>query len=484
MFVNVSDSWRAPKSARVWVGAAGIFVELIIACLAAWIWLLTQPGLLHQLAFNTMFLASISTVVFNANPLLKFDGYYILIDLIETPNLKQKSNAYITWWAQKFLLGMHQTPLRLATWELSPLFGIYAVLSYLYGWFILYKIAFLIFDILEPFGLSFLSRTYVALFLFTSLALPIYRLMKTVRQSPEFSPVVRPRLHRAAWAALILIGLLFILPWRDTIKRSAVLEHGKVELITSKTPGFLREVHVQSGQPIKKGDLLGRLENFALTSELRELELELEGLEVRYRAAFTDPDPNIRNSAAAIKKLQEELHEQITARQELLSALELRAPADGIVRTLRPQELEGLYFPAGQPILEIGHTGPLRVIIALNEREARRVHAGQSARVKFTSLPGFTLEGQIAGEPVAGLLEFSSPLLANMAGGDVPSEAGPNQQLIPSVPHYEAEVYLNPPSETIPAGLLGRARIDAGHTTLGVWLYQRALDQIDPSIRL
>lgn len=484
LFVNVSDSWRATKAARIWVGSAGIFVELIIACLAAWIWLLTQPGLLHQLAFNTMFLASVSTVLFNANPLLKFDGYYIMTDLLETPNLKQKSNAYITWWAQKYLLGMHRTPLRLATWELSPLFGIYAVLSYLYGWFILYNIAHLIFNILEPVGLSFLSRTYVVLFLFTSLALPFYRLMRSVRESPDFNPAVRPRLRRVAWAALLLLGLLFLLPWQDTIKRSAVLEHGKVELVTSKTPGFLQEVYVQSGQVVRKGDLLGRLENFALGSELRELELELEGLEVRYRAAFTDPDPNIRNSAAAIKKLQEELREQIAARREYLAALEVRAPADGIIRIPRPRELEGQYFPAGKPIFEIGYTGPLRVIIALNEREARRVHAGQPAQIRFASLPGFKLEGQVAAEPVAGLEEFSSPLLANLAGGDVPAEVVHGERLVPSTPHYEAEVFVQAPQDSLPAGLLGRARIDAGRTTLGTWLYQRVLDQIDPSIRL
>lgn len=484
LFVNVSDSWRASKAARIWVASAGIFVELIIACFSAWIWLATQPGLLHQLAFNTMFLASISTILFNANPLLKFDGYYIMTDALETPNLKQKSNAYISWWAQKHLLGMRSAPLRLASWELSPLFGVYAVLSYLYGWLILYNITFLIFDILEPVGLSFLSRTYVALFLFTSIALPLYRLMNSVRKSPEFSPVVVPRLRHAALALLLLIGLAFLLPWRDTIKRTAVLEHGKVESIASKTPGFLREVLVQNGEAVQKGQLLASLENFALTSELRELELSLEALEVRYRAAFTHPDPNVRNTTPALKKMQEEVREQITGHLEQLAALEIRAPADGIVRTPRPAELEGLYFPAGKPILELGHPDRLRVIIALNEREARRVHAGQPARVQFESLPGFQLSGHVAAEPVAGLEDFSTPLLANLAGGDVPSEVSNNQTFIPSVPHYEAEVFLDPPDEFLPVGLLGRARIQAGSTTLAIWIYQRVLDHIDPSIRL
>jgi putative peptide zinc metalloprotease protein len=484
LFVNVSDSWLASKSRRIWVGSAGIFVELILACIAAWIWLATSPGLAHQLAFNTMFLASISTVLFNANPLLKFDGYYMLTDAIEIPNLKQKSNAYISYWAQRYLLGMQGAQLRLTTYEMKPAFGVYAVLSYLYGWFIIYNISLILFNILEPIGLNFLSRTYVALFLFTSLVIPLYRLMKTVSTTSEFQPVVVPRLRRFAIGLLALIALTFVIPWNDTIKRSAVLEHAKIEPVTSKAPGFLRSVYVTEGQQVKAGTILGRLQNPDLETEKAILELEHEAVQVRYRDALTHPDPHVRNSAAAMDRMKKEIEEQLAGVEERMEDLILRSSADGIVRTRRPAELKGYFFQPGQPIFEIGHTDGYRVVIALSEQEARRVGPGQDVTVRFASLPGEKLQGTIVREPVAGLEFFSTPILANLIGGDVPSEPDPEVGFRPTVAYYEAEMLTPTAPPQSRAGMLGKARIHAGRSTLGRWTIERLMEQIDPSVRM
>jgi len=484
LFVNVSDSWLTSKSRRIWVGSAGIFVELILACIAAWIWLATAPGLIHQIAFNTMFLASISTVLFNANPLLKFDGYYMLTDAIEIPNLKQKSNAYISYWAQRWLLGMKGAQLRLTSFEMRPIFGVYAVLSYLYSWFIIYNISLILFNILEPLGLNFLSRTYVALFLFTSLVIPLYRLMSTVSKTSEFEPVVVPRLKRFALGLVLLAGLTFVIPWNDTIKRSAVLDHAKVEPVTSKAPGFLREVFVHEGQAVPAGTILGTLQNPDLESEKSLLEIEREALLVRHRATLTHPDANVRNGAPAIERMLKEIEEQLIGVNERLDDLVLRSPSGGVVRTQRTGELKGQFFQPGQPVFEIGHEGAYRVVIALNEQEAKRVQPGQSVSVRFASLPGTEITGTVARHPVSGLEQFSTPILANMVGGDVPSEPDAQFGFRPSVAYYEAEMLTDNPPSMSRAGMLGKARITAGRSTLGLWTIDRILDQIDPSIRM
>ena len=107
LYCNVSDSWLLPdKTRRILVTAAGIFVEMTLAIVAAWVWMVTAPGLLHQICFNIMFTCSVSTVLFNANPLMKFDGYYMMADALEVPNLKQKSAAAASGWAQRYLLGL------------------------------------------------------------------------------------------------------------------------------------------------------------------------------------------------------------------------------------------------------------------------------------------------------------------------------------------------------------------------------------------
>lgn len=484
LYCNISDSWLTKKSSRAIVASAGIFVELIIACIAAWIWLFTQQGLLNQLAFNTMFLASISTVVFNANPLLKFDGYYIMTDVLEIPNLKQKSTMYISHWAQKNLLGLRNVNLRLASFELSPMFGVYAVASYFYGWFIIYNISLMLFNILEPYGLSFLSRTYVVLFLITTLAIPLYRLMSTASKNEEFATRTIPRLR---WLAAIVVGAAVVswfVPWQDTIKRAAVVEHIQVESIAPRTDAFLREVFVRGGDAVTEGQLLARLEDRNLEAHERDLELQLEAAGVRHRAALMDPDPHIRNSAAAIAKHIGELEEELAGARDKLASLELRAPRDGIVRTPEPENFTGRFFPAGTPVLEVGAIESLRVIVALNEREARRVDAGQPVNMRFRAAPRVKFSGHVANHPVSQLPVFTSPVFANIFGGDVPSVMDRELGAKPTVPHYEAEVILDSVEIPLRPGMLGKAKIYADRTTLGKWIVTRTLDFVDPSVRL
>lgn len=489
LYCNVTDSWLARKGARIAVTAAGIYVELILASIATWLWIGSQPGIFHQLCFNTMFICSISTVLFNANPLMKFDGYYIMTDLLEIPNLKQKSNTYVTQWAQRTLLGMKSAVSKLATFELSPWFGIYAVLSYLYGWLILYNISFHLFDALKPYGLEILSRTYVGLFLFTSLALPLYRLAMSVQSSPEMKRQTTVRLRYIAICLLAVGGAMFLLPWHDTIKRTVVIEHAKMDPIVSKDPGFLRELKVHDGQVVHEGDVIARLESTELAADKVDLELQRELSEIRYRAAISSDRQETQLMASAHKKMVREFDEQLKGVNEKIEQLTLRAPHDGIIRSWRVEDLAGQYFTKKRPVCQLGEHSRLRAIIPLNEHEAHRVKVGQTVKFRLFAEPGMLFRGTITSLPVSPLPQFTTPALANLFGGDVPAEADPNGTtpgaIKPSLPHYEAEVTFDDDTDVLlRAGMMGKARIDAGKTTLGHWLIDRALDRLDPGFRL
>ena len=105
-FVNVSDSWVMPERRhRILISAAGIYVELVLAAFATFLWAVVQPGAFQDFLFNVMVIASFSTLVFNANPLMRFDGYYIMTDLIEVPNLQGKSRALVGHQFKTLLFG-------------------------------------------------------------------------------------------------------------------------------------------------------------------------------------------------------------------------------------------------------------------------------------------------------------------------------------------------------------------------------------------
>jgi len=487
LFCNVSDSWLAQRRARIVVTAAGIVVELFLASVATWLWLAAQPGLFRQMCFNTMALCSVSTVLFNANPLMKFDGYYIMTDLLEIPNLRTKSNAWVTNWAQRTLLGMKSAARRLAGFEIGPVFGLYAVAAYSYGWFITYSISVKMFDILEPYGLQALSRTYVGLFLFVSLALPLYRLGRTLKGSEEFKTSGIPRIRFGLLVALLAGASLFLIPWDESVKRTAAFEHGKIEPVVSPAAGFLREVNVREGQRVSPGELLGRLENSDLESQLADLRLQRESALVRHRAATGESTPEARLSVPILEKFVAEADAQIRAAEEKLSRLGLRSPMQGVVRTRHPADLLGLHFPAGQPVFEVGLASEPKLVIALDEKQARRVRVGQAVDVIFEALPGETFHGTISAVPVAPGEKLTIPGFANLYGGDVPSEADPSGHPRPSLPHYESEAVISLTPEAL-ASLrpqsLGTAKIHIRSTTVGRLVADKFLDIIDPNIRL
>ncbi len=486
LYCNVSDSWVLPdKRQRILITAAGIFVEMTLALVAAWVWLATQPGLVHQIAFNTIFTCTVSTVLFNANPLLKYDGYYMLSDALEVPNLKAKSNAAATAWAQRWLLGLRRTATGVFGHEVRPLFGLYAVVSYLYGWLILYRISTHLFDALAPYGLDFLSRTYVGLFLFTGLALPMHRLIKSTAANPAARAAAGRRLMRlAALLAVALVGSAF-LPWGDRIKRGVVLEQAGIEPIAARAPGFVREVFVRDGERVRAGQPLARLESFELAGEVDDLALQAAGYEVQRRSALADPVDAVRGSAASFARLKAETDLQLAHKRWLLGECTLRAPRDGVVRGVELTNLVGQYLARGRTVCELGAADTYRAVISLDESEARRVAVGQPVAVRLGARSGETWTGTITAAPVSSLTRLTLPASASVAGGDVPAQANAQGALEPSVGHYEAETLLRDPGgERLRAGLMGRARIEVGRTTLGRWLWERALDLVNPGLRL
>jgi putative peptide zinc metalloprotease protein len=487
LYCNVSDSWLLPdKKRRILVTAAGIFIEMTLAIIASWVWLATAPGLLHQISFNIMFTCSITTLLFNANPLMKYDGYYMLSDALEVPNLKQKSNAAATGWAQRYLLGLHRGgPAQFFSYELSPLFGLYAIASYFYGWWVLYRISGRMFDMLAPYGLDFLSHSYVWLYLFTALALPSYRLMRVTYQNPTTRVAANRRFLQIGAVLAVLLAASWFVPWEATIKRGVVIDNAVVETIAARTPGFLREVYVHDGDRVRAGQALARLDNPDLQTDIDEFTREADTYEVQRRGALSDLNETARGAAAAYGKLAQEALLQAQLRQWQQGECTLRATHDGVVREQHLNNLVGQFFPRGRKFCEIGSADEYRAIISLDEGEARRVRAGQPAWMRLRALSRETFSGTITSAPVSSLTRLTNSGSANVTGGDVPTQVNHEGMLEPSVAYYEAEMLVRDTGgEHLRSGLTGMARIDVGRTTLGKHLCSSVLDLINPAIRL
>ena len=193
LYCDVSDSWMLPsKWKRAAIGAAGIYVELIIAAIATYCWWNSHPGVFNQLCLDVMFVSSVSTLLFNANPLMRFDGYYILSDLIEIPNLRQKATTILGRLASRWCLGIKQPDDPFLPQRRLGLFALYAVASTLYGWSITLTIILFTWGVFKPVRLEVLGQFLTLLGLWGLVIKPSQGMIKFLTvpgRSEELKPV-------------------------------------------------------------------------------------------------------------------------------------------------------------------------------------------------------------------------------------------------------------------------------------------------------
>ena len=163
MYCDTSDSWLLPnKWHRAFIGFAGMYVEVFLASIATFLWWFTQPGLFNFMCLNVMFVSSVSTVIFNANPLLRYDGYYILSDILEIPNLAQKSKLAMMNALRVHCLGMRPVSQRQLPAQGHFTFIAYSIASFLYRWFVLAAIIWFVSEMFEPYGLQIICLLYTS----------------------------------------------------------------------------------------------------------------------------------------------------------------------------------------------------------------------------------------------------------------------------------------------------------------------------------
>ena len=468
LFCDATDSWMfRNKWQKILVNLAGILVELVLAALAVLVWVVTPAGLINQLAFNAMVVCSVSTVVFNANPLMKFDGYYVLADLLEIPNLRDRASQQVTGFLTKLVTGRPMAGLT----EMSParrlIFGLYAVASYLYVWWIMIRIFGGIGRKLEPYGLGWLGKASLLSTYAAGLGIPIWfflkRLIPTLRQT-GFHFTLPGRTAKVLGGLVLAGGLLIWWPRQLQVTTSFVLAGANRSGVRAQTEGFLREVRVKEGQPVERGQVLATLENDDLATRLANQETQLQIVELRRQAASAQNESavvNLYNKEVAVVEAQR------TALRQRADALELKAPVAGVVLTADLDTERGTWLPEGGLFCEILPTGQIHVVIALTEDQAGLVREQQPVELRIYSLPARTFHGTVKKTFTATSADLPHPALAGRFGGEVPTELDLAGRERPADTLCLAELQIENPDHFLRPGMSGRARIVCGQSTVG-----------------
>jgi len=274
-YVDASASWRfRNKWRRILVGAAGIITELFIASLALFLYLLVEPSLIKDLALNTLLIATVSTLLFNGNPLLRFDAYFILEDLLEIPNLATRSKKYYYYLIQKYILKLEKIYTPSTAYGEEKWFVIYGFLSPLYRLSILVGITVYLADAFLVIGLG-LGIWIVVM----QIILPLIKAVVFLTRSK----LVAPKRARGVGLISVVVILLFGIanfPIATTSYIEGVVLPSQGSEVVAKTSGFVEKVFVESGEELKKNQMILRLIDRELLTKQKELIAELNELKI------------------------------------------------------------------------------------------------------------------------------------------------------------------------------------------------------------
>ena len=308
------------KRDRMLVGAAGMLSELALAALALLVWVNVEPGVLRAVAYNVMLVAGVSTLIFNANPLLRFDGYYMFSDLLEIPNLGQRANAHVAFLVKRYLLGVKRALAGLdAPGERSWFFG-FAIASFVYRMFITFSIALMVAQQFFVFG------TLLAVWsLYISLVMPLGKQLGYLFSSTELHG---RRIRSIATVVLVLSGLLavvFLVPVPSWTRAEGVTVAPPDAAVRPAADGFVTALSAQPGQRVRRGDTLLTTEDPELIARVAVLRAQLSEQLARYQAAYGEP-LQMKIIGDEISHLRSRLDEA----RKRAADLEVRSPLDGV----------------------------------------------------------------------------------------------------------------------------------------------------------
>jgi putative peptide zinc metalloprotease protein len=496
MYCNVSDAWTLPnKWHRMIISFAGIYIELIIASISTFVWwnTPTQP-FVNNMALSLMIVCSVSTVFFNANPLMRYDGYYVLADWLEIPNLRERSNRFLSNLALEYCLGVEVQPEGYMELWRKILFVSYAILSYVYRWVVTFAILWFMYNFLRPYKLEVISSMLALASLGSLIGWPIYNLCKNIYKRGRLPDMKRARVivTGAVLTGVVLFVFLVPLPI-NRVRTTGVVqaEADAREAVNIEHSGILTTLNVRDGQFVHKGDVLAELRNPDMEVELASAEVDYKNNDEMIRTLNKQLEEN-RDEAERARILGEigiaetdrsKAGLKISDLREQRGKLTLVAPRDGVVSQCPRIEDVSKYYDKEQssvrkPFLVISDPTRLTICVPVVTVELNRLKEnlrGQSelpVTLRVHGCDARLWQGRITSLPEseAGTIPWA---LSTRGGGPVAVKAGGQpDRIVPQTQYFLVYVDIINPDDAITPGNLAQVKVYCKPETCAVWVWR------------
>lgn len=445
-YVDVTDAWKLPRRMpRIAIALGGVYFELFCASIAVWVWWAYDGTLTGHFASQVFFLAGPATLLVNANPLLRLDGYYVLSDLVDVPNLREQGRRLFGGAIERRLLGMKSPKTHLAGWRRT--FAAYhAAASVVFQIVWMGGLVVVVSLWAGPLGLLIAA---CALFLWT--IVPGVKWFTKVwtytEESERFS--VGSHRRRFMWVMLTVLTVLqflITLPSPFMVSVPVVSRFADDQVLRAPASGFVREVNFRAGDRVRTGEVLLQIANDELEVKRDEIRLELESEKIVWQRNERQASLGL---AEASRRRSESLERKLVEIQEQLDSMSIKAIADGEIITPKFEELGGTFIAHGHELAQIGNRDRKELLLSIGEEEmdayVEAVQQGLALRVCFRG-------GQWVDVVPQKLLPRASrsvphPALAATVGGPLPvvplqNDQGSDLELLS--PRFEAVVALPP----------------------------------------
>jgi len=411
-YVDASSSWKMrSKWSRALVAAAGILAEVFLAGIAAVIWARSGPDtLVSALAYNAIFVAGVSSLVFNGNPLMRYDGYFVLSELIEIPNLAKGSSDYMNSLVKRWVWRVPNLPETDATLGEKAWFVAYAPASLVYRLVVYAGILYYLVDRWFALGIALAAVTS-----FAWLVVPTGRFVRFLTTSPELARVRLRALATTALFVACVMVLIGVIPVPQHVRVVGVVESGRVEDIHTLTDGWIVLVRPSSDRPVAADERLLLSQSPETLSRRREIAARLQRLEIEQRQARVD-DPA---KAQQLSAQSAALTAQLQRIDEELSQLTLTAPFSGTWICPGWESMDARYVPRGTHVGTLCDLHDLRIRATATQMEAARLLQAETVGVVVRPMnrPDDEFSAQIERVIPAGQWSAPAVSLANEAGG-------------------------------------------------------------------
>ena len=338
-YVDASSSWGfRDKKKRAVVGMAGMAVEMFLAALALFVWLNVEPGVVRAIAYNVMLIGGVSTLFFNGNPLLRFDGYYIFADLAEIPNLASRSNNYLGYLFQRYVFGLKAA--------ISPVSAVGER-----GWFVLYGLASFCYRMLISFSITFFVASQFFMIgiilaiwsVGTMVLMPTLKCCRFIFSNPMLSQSRVRVLITSTSLVLVLLGFLLVFPMPLNTYAEGVVWLPEQAKVRARTEGFVVNILVGANTVVERDQILIELDDPLLKLKKNVLVFELAELDAKLKESWMDD----RVKSQIIKEQMKSVTAELIEVEERIANLILKSPGKGVFMVPNAEDLKDRFLHKG-----------------------------------------------------------------------------------------------------------------------------------------